>query len=127
VKIRPWRREDVDPIDRIWRAHHSSDFSVPDRRDSITDSVVVENERLIAYGQVKHFAEAMFIVDKDASRRERANALKLLMTQAFIGTRKAGLNQIYAFISDPDFALLIEKHFGFTRVTEKSERLLWEG
>lgn len=127
MRIRPWERGDIDAIDHIWQKHHSDSFSVPDRRNCITDSVVEMESRIVAYGQVKLFAEAMFILDKDASHREKVTALKFLMAQAFVGTHKAGINQIYAFISDPDFALLIEKHFGFTRVIEKSERLLWEG
>lgn len=127
MKLRDFKRSDIEPIDQIWQAHHSTDFSVPDRRNMICEAVVENDGRVIGYGQVKLFAEAMMILDLDASRREKVVALQLLLGHAFAGANQARLNQMYAFIKDPDFALLLEKHFGFERVIDSGERLLWEG
>lgn len=114
TKLRRFRDSDVLEIDRIWQAHHSDDFSVPDRRNAVIDAVVEgENGEVIAYGQVKLFAEAIFILDKSASPKDKARALKLLMSEAFRGTYSAGIRDLYAFIQDPDFERLIEKHFDF--------------
>ena len=123
--LREFRDEDIPAIDKIWRDHHSSDFSVPDRRNRIVDAVVVEGEQVIGYGQVKVFAEAMLILDLDASRRQKIEAIKLLMLEAFRGCDQAGIHQVYAFIKDPDFATLISRHFGF-EVVDKGELLLRE-
>lgn len=126
-RLRSWQPSDIDAIDQIWRKHHSNDFSVPDRRNAIIDAVVEnDNGEVIAYGQVKMFAEAMFILDKDAPARDKVMALRLLMLEAFRGTDSANLRNLYAFISDPEFADLVAKHFGFERVQNPGELLLRE-
>lgn len=126
TRLRSFRRSDIEAIDRIWREHHSDDFSVPDRQNALIDAVV-ENKHgeVIAYGQVKVFAEAMLILDLNASQREKIQAIKSLMLEAFRGADMAGIRQMYAFIEDPDFALLIKRHFGFETVN-KGELLLRE-
>lgn len=86
--------------------------------------MVEKDGEVIAYGQVKLFAEAMFIVDKDASNRDKAEALQLLMIEALRGTHIAKLEDIYCFIKDPEFATLISKHFGFEIVDQPGELLL---
>lgn len=126
MKLRSFRPSDVQIIDQIWREHHSDDFSVPARDNALIDAVV-ENKagEVIAYGQVKLFAEAMLILDLNASQREKVFAIKSLMLEAFRGADIAGIKQMYAFIQDPDFALLIKRHFGFDTVN-KGEVLLRE-
>jgi hypothetical protein len=126
MRLRAFRDEDIPAIDRIWRIHHSSDFSVPDRQNKVVDAVVVnEDDKVIAYGQVKLFAETMLILDLDSTRREKIVAIELLMMEAFRGCDQAGIKQIYAFIKDPAFATLISRHFGFD-VVDKGELLLRE-
>jgi pantoate kinase len=66
----------------------------------------------------------MLILDLDASKREKIETIKLLMAEAFRGIRVAGLEDIYAFIKDPEFAQLIEKHFCFSRVEYPGDLLL---
>lgn len=122
--IRLFQPSDIVAVDRIWRAHHSDDFSVPDRRNMVTEAVVEVDGEVIAYGQVKLFAEAMFILDKSASQRNKVLALKLLMLEAFRGTDAAGLRNLYAFIKDPEFATLISHHFGFEIIDNPGELLL---
>lgn len=125
MQLRGFRQTDIEPIDEIWRKHHSRDFSVPDRRNMIAEAVVEKEGKVIAYGQVKLFAEAMLILDKDASQRDKIEAIKLLMLEAFRGAQAHGQNQMYAFIKDPDFATLIARHFGFD-IVDKGELLFRE-
>lgn len=122
VRIRSFRPSDVEVIDRIWRDHHSDDFSVPNRNTVITEAVI-ENEagEVIAYGQVKMFAEAIMILDKNASQRDKVAALQKLLLEAFRGSTEFGLDKVNAFIKDPDFALVLERHFGFERATDPGE------
>lgn len=125
--LRRFVDSDIPAIDEIWKKHHSRDFSVPDRKSYLIDACVEDEDgKLIAYGQVKLFAEAMFILDLDASLRKKIEALKLLMAEAFRGLNQSGLNQMYAFIRDPDFERLITKHFGFAPVEDAGQLLLWE-
>jgi hypothetical protein len=126
MRLREFRDSDIPVIDAIWRAHHADDFSVPNRKNAIVDAIVENDDgEVIAYGQVKAFAEAMLVLDLNASRRERIVAVKLLMMEAFRGANNAGLEQMYCFIKDPDFATLVEKHFGFS-IVDKGEVLLKE-
>lgn len=126
TKLRSFRRTDIEAIDRIWREHHSHAFSVPDRSNCVVDAVVEDGAgKVVAYGQVKLFAEAMLILDLNASQRTKIESIKKLMLEAFRGADMAGIKQMYAFIEDPDFADLIERHFGFSRIN-KGELLLRE-
>jgi hypothetical protein len=126
MKLRAFRETDVPAISEIWEQHHSSLYSLPDRKTAIIDAVVEDKDKVIGYGQVKLFAEAMLFLDKDAPIRARIFALKALMLEAFRGTENARLHQLYAFIQDPDFALLIQKHFHFYPADKPGELLIKE-
>lgn len=126
IKLYPLTSTDYEDIDRLWKLYWS-DKSLPPASRAIVNAVAKDEDgRIIAYGTVHHFAEAMLCIDPTARYRDRALATKLLMFEAYRGTEKAGLKELYSFISDPDFALLIEKHFGFLRVIDPGEVLVKE-
>lgn len=124
MRIRLFEDADIPQIDEIWRKHHSNDFSVPNRETRLVEWVAEENGKVVAYGQVKLFAEAMIILDKDAAQRPKIEALKGLLLEAFRGTQAAGLEDLYCFIQEPSFATLLIKHFGFEAVDNPGELLL---
>jgi hypothetical protein len=116
VRLQHVREADVPEIVKIWEAHHSRSFTLPRRDSRITEAKVIdEGGRIIAYGQVKPIAEAIFVADLARSQRDRIAALKLLMSEAFRGTEQAHLDRLYAFTRDPGLADLIVKHFAFER------------
>jgi hypothetical protein len=123
MELRCFSWDDVPAISAIWEKHHSDLCGLPNRRTAVVDAVVEDKGKIVGYGQVKLFAEAMLFLDKSASLRSRIGALQLLMREAFRGTEQAGLSEIYAFIAEPEFALLIEKHFHFYSA-DKPGRLL---
>jgi len=124
VKLRSLASSDILRLDELWQEHWS-DTSLPGLRSRIVDALAVdEDDKIIGYGQVKLFAEAMLFLDPTTRKKDRVQALRLLMLEAFRGTEKANIEDIYTFIKDPDFALIIEKHFGFERVLEPRELLL---
>jgi hypothetical protein len=123
IKLRSLTEADIIPLDQLWQEHWS-DFSLPNRRNAVIDALAVDGERIIGYGQVKLFTELMLFLDPTARTRDRAHALKLLMVEAFRGTDKVGIEEMYAHIKDPDFALLIEKRYGFKRIISPGELLL---
>jgi len=105
-------------IDKIWQEFWS-EYSLPDDSTKVIDAVVVDNsDRVLAYGQVKMFAELMLFTDMDASLKNRMAALHLLMAEAFRGSDRAGLKDVYCLIKDIRFARLVAKHFGFTLVMD---------
>lgn len=126
IVMRSFRWQDTPEISKIWEQYHSDHYGLPNRRTAIIDAVVEDRGRIIGYGQVKVFAEAMLFLDKSASLRARVTALRLLMLEAFRGTEQAGIQELYAFINDPDFSLLIQKHFGFSATDKPGELLIKE-
>lgn len=124
VNLRPLIETDIIELDRLWREYWT-DTSLPGLRNRIVDAVAVnQDNRIVGYGQVKQFAEAMLFLDPTARKRDRAQATKLLMLEAFRGAELVGIEDVYSFIKDPDFSLLIQKRFGFEAVTEPGELLL---
>jgi hypothetical protein len=111
--LRSFQWSDEPAISKIWEEHFSHVYSLPNRKSIIVDAVVENEDKIIGYGQVRLFAEAMLFLDYNASKKDRIDALKKLMLEAFRGTQVAGIQELYAFILDPDFAKLIEKHFHF--------------
>jgi len=119
---------DILKLDKLWQEHWS-DTSLPSRKDRVVDALAIDEEsgRIIGYGQVKLFAEAQLFLDPTARKRDRVAALKLLMEEAHRGLHKSGLDDLYIFIKDPDFAVLIARRYGFHRVIEPGELLLKTG
>lgn len=103
-------------MDKIWKDYWS-EYTLPDQSSSIIDTVVVDdNDKVISYGQVRHFAEMMFFPDMGVSNRVRLEALKMTIAEGFRGIDKAGYNEVYMLCKDMRFARLISKHFGFTLI-----------
>lgn len=115
MKITSTSDADVKRITEIWDKHHSRGFSLPHRKNLIVEANIVDDGKIIAYGQVRHVAEPIIVLDLDATRRQKIRALEMLMLEAFRGTSRAGLDRLFAFTRDPDFADLIVKHFAYER------------
>ena len=124
--LRAFDWSDEPAVSKIWEEHHSHLYGLPNRNSIIIDAVVENKDKIIGYGQVRLFAEAMLFLDKDASPKDRVIALRKLMLEAFRGTELAGIQEIYAFIADPDFSLLIQKHFRFHPADRPGELLIKE-
>lgn len=124
MKLRPLIETDIIELDKLWQEHWSN-TTLPNRRDKVVDAVVDNEEgRLIGYGQVKMFAEAMLFIDPTARKRDRARATKLLMSEALRGAKAIKVQDLYAFIKDPDFSLFIQHRYDFHAVPEPGELLL---
>lgn len=115
MKLAITRDSDVPEISAIWEKHHKHSFILPHRRDLIVEANVLDHGKLIAYGQVRHLAEPIIVIDLEATTRQKVKALDLLMNEAFRGATRAGLKKLFAFTRDPNFADLICKHYGYER------------
>jgi hypothetical protein len=112
IKLRPLNYEYALEIDKIWKEYWS-EYTLPDQSASIIDTVVTNGEKVIAYGQVRHFAEMMYFPDMSTSRRVRMDALKAVIEEGYRGVELAGLRDVYMMCKDIGFARLVAKHFGF--------------
>lgn len=115
MKLSKVQTVDLIQIYKLWEDHHARSFSLPHRQNLITEAIAREDDRLIAYGQVRIVAEPILVLDLNARPREKAQALELLMNRAVEQTRLAGLDRLFSFIRDPDFADLIVKKYKFER------------
>ena len=115
ITIKIVNDDDVKAISEIWERHHSHSFSLPSRRNIIIEAKVEKDDRLIGYGQVRLVAEPILVLDLDARQRDKIEALRLLMLEAYRGTERFGLKRMHAFIRDPYFADLIVRHFDYQR------------
>jgi hypothetical protein len=127
IKLRSLAKSDIITLNDLWEKYWN-DYSLPSLKNRVIDALAVdEKDRIIGYGQVKLFAEAQLFLDPTARKRDRVAALKLLMDEAQRGVHKAGLEDLYVFIKNPDFAVLIAQRYGFERVIEPGELLLKTG
>lgn len=126
MKLRPLVPQDITALDELWKKYWSA-YSLPTRSNAIIDAVTINpSGQIVGYGQVKLFAEAMLFLDPTMPRRERAISVRLLMSEAFRGVRSANIEQIYAFIKDPEFVKLIVQRYGFEPVVEPGQLLMKE-
>jgi hypothetical protein len=123
MKLELVSKEDISEISTVWERNHRHSFELPSRKNLIVEAKVTSNGRIIGYGQVRHVAEPILILDLDARPREKIEALQLLFTEACRGVEKAGLSKLFCFIRDPKFADLMVKHFGLER-TDPGEMLI---
>lgn len=123
VKLRPLTQTDIPELHELWLKHWSTE-TLPNPNNKIVDSIAVNGDnRIIGYGQARIHAEFMLFLDPTTRKRERVQALKLLMLEAIRGTDRAGIETIYAYIKNPDFSLLIQNRYGFKSVIEPGELL----
>jgi len=122
--VREYQLSDLEAIDKIWREHHSHQASMPHRKNRLVEAVIENDGKVLGYGQVKAFAEAMMFLDMSLSTFTRARAFKLMLDKAIKETQALGITELYAFARDPDFALLLERKFSFERVDDPGELLM---
>ena len=113
--IRPYDyRLDALNINKAWREYHAHDFDVPDLSNTITNLVAYnEKHEFVAFGLVKLFAEGVVVLDFARSKRERVNALKPLMTEAFSACKRNSIEQLHVSVTDEKFMKLMMKQYDF--------------
>lgn len=106
--------DDLEQIDVIYWKYHSKNFYIPSLIHTVTHATIKDNEgKLLAFGMVKLFPEAILILDKGASLRDRAQAWRMLLNKAINDSRAAGHEFLYATIHDENYSSLLSKHYGF--------------
>ncbi len=116
--IRPLRREDLERIDEIYRQGHDESFSLPDMSNTLTSAVVVDdNDKVVGFGVVKVYAEAIMVLDPDQSKMNRIVEMDQLFSEAYRACEEVGLQQLHVFVQDPGLQRLLTKHYGFKVAT----------
>ena len=115
--IRSVKRGDVERIDEIFRQGHDDDFSLPDLSMQITNAVVEKDGKVIGFGVVKIYAEAIAVLDLAESKADRFEALQMLLAEAFRACEEEKIPQLHVYVQDSNFQRILEKRFGFKIAT----------
>lgn len=111
--LRALEQKDLKQIDEFWKKCLRGKYGIPKRKFVVTDAVTETDSKVVSYGIVRMFAEALLYIDKDMSKFQQAKSFKLLMDQAIIDCQNAGLDQLNVGVADPDFADILRENFGF--------------
>jgi hypothetical protein len=116
IVTRELRESDINPIDEIYK--RQSEIDVPSLKYMITNAVIENEEtgQILGYGAVKLFTEAILILDKQVSKRDRAQALVEAMKNAIIFSRDAGVEHLFAVANDPSFARVLVNRYKFSEI-----------
>jgi ribosomal protein S18 acetylase RimI-like enzyme len=129
MRTRPFRPSDVEEISRIWEENQEilGNTSLPSREKALGDVVIEDDDgTIVAYGLLQIFSIAHMFLNQKVSVRKRREAMGLLLAEAIDTAKALDVGKIYTFTVDPDYARLIEKHFGFDLVGSPGEMLIRE-
>lgn len=112
--LRRYRDSDLEAVSRLWEKHYKEEFSLPSLFPKIIEAVIEDDwGEIVGFGVVRVFAEAVMILDKDRTTREKVETLDLLMNFAVDGVKAAKIEQLHVFISDGNFGNILKKHYEF--------------
>ncbi len=116
--VRSYRDSDLKRVDEIWKKFYSTEFCLPDLSNTITHAIIENDGIITGFGEVKLFAEALMVIDKDQSLRVKTDTARALIYKGINDSTSAGLRQLHVSVHDLRFAEVMEKHFGFERVKD---------
>lgn len=113
LKIRPLTELDLDRVRRI-RDKHYPDEQFPDFNRLLIGYIIEdESNEMVMAGGVRALGEALLITNKDKSRIKIGKALIEAQRVSLLTTASHGLDEMVAFIDDPEYAFHLIKH-GFS-------------
>jgi hypothetical protein len=104
---------DLNRINEIYETHYKDDFSIPNLNNCIGSGVVVNDSEIIGFGMIKLYPEAIILLDKSASSRNKSLALKTLFNEAKRACFSRGFEEFSAHTIDDNYTNLLIKHFKF--------------
>ncbi len=117
------KAEDVEKIAEIYDRYCKKEFALPTPYSTLGDAVVKNSAgEVIAYGVLEIFAEALLVLNRERTLREKAEAVTKLIHAAKKQARKINVSALYIFSRDPEWSSILKSHFGF--VTCEGETLM---
>lgn len=121
-KLREFRLSDIEGINSIFIKQPEN--GVPGFKHMIANSTIEDDYgNIIGYGVVKTFSEGILVLDKSQSKRNRAISVRLSVNRAIEKAKKAGIETLYFLTSNPSFADILRRHWGFKNIKEEVLRL----
>jgi hypothetical protein len=108
------RRPTVDDLPEIEDlAKKYSNNPLPNK--FVHAAVIEKDDNVISFGVIRYIMEALLYAD--GSDRDKVESLKQLIRKAKSDAISAKTDAIYTFAESEEFAAILEKHFGFRRLT----------
>lgn len=116
IESRVFQLDDVPEINGIYRRNPL--IGVPTLNNVVANSSFVrkDDDKIVAYGVVKLFAEGVLILDKDIRAREKVEVVKLSTPEMLERAKAARLEYIYVIANNPGYSDILRKKYGFLRV-----------
>lgn len=117
MKIRTYSPEDFEKVSEIYEKYWKGKLEVPDQAGRLTEAIV-ENDKgeIVTYGMMKLWAEVMMIMDSSQPKRDKVEALRLLMLTAEMTASKQNLEAFHIFTNNESYAEVLQKHFQCQRM-----------
>ncbi len=88
------------------------ELGIPSLHNVLVNSTFVNDKgKVVGYGVLKIFAEAVLIVDKKLGKLSKGKILKDGMEIALNGCKQRDIEQLYIITSFPDFPEILQKHY----------------
>lgn len=111
--IRPYTTDDLEAISTIYDNYYASEYELPNLDKTLTNAIIDKDGKVIGFGLVKLWAEAIMILDKKESVRNKVASFNGLMNHAINASKYYKIDKLHAVILDPTFKAIMEKHFKF--------------
>lgn len=113
---RDFKVEDWPEILALKKKYYAGELTLADpTKNVVTDLIVCDdNDKILGFGFVKLFAEAVMILDQSLPARLKVQILRAMMSEAIEGSRSYGLEYLHMFSKREDFLDVLKKHYGAT-------------
>src|SRR5215468_5646736 len=108
----------ADGVDIIFKSQ--PDLGIPSLKNVVDNAIIEEDGEVIAYGVIKLYAEGVLILNRSLPKRERAEAVILMLSKALKVAKKSGLEQLYVTSTDDGYTEVLKNRFGFKEVPGKT-------
>lgn len=109
--LRRFKIEDLDKVKEIHEKYHKDDFPLLSRDNLLSEAIIEDNGKIIAYGSTKLMGEPTLVLDTSESKIVKVKAFALLLERAIFDARSAGLEYLILATSHNDFADILLKHY----------------
>ena len=114
VKLTALTREDLRMVEELHAKGFAEEFDLPDFTRGFFSAFKVTDTKgkIIAVSGVRPIAESIVLTDKEASVRQRTEALIEILQASTYLCKKFDFTQLHCFITDEEYRKHLEK-FGF--------------
>lgn len=110
---REFKTSDIPALSEIHSRNNT--IGLPGLDNVLTNNTIEDrrNGRIIGYGVIKLFAEAILLLDKDIPSRDKVQALRAIMENAIKNSKESGLEYLYTISESNGFTRVLCNQYGF--------------